>query len=172
VAHTFSNLLTHLVFSTKNWEPLIDDTLQDRLHAYLKGIIDRDLGYTWSIGGIANHVHVLADLKPSASCADAVRVLKTNSSRWVHKTFPNKHAFAWQVGYGAFSVSRSAAAQVEDYIRTQEEHHKRITFQEEFLLFLKRHGVDYDPEYLWRQIWCRPYGAGWADPLPTAYAVG
>jgi putative transposase len=101
------------------------------------------------INGPEDHVHALATLPATVALADLMRVLKTNSSRWVHEQWPRRREFSWQSGYGAFSVSRSNADEVQRYIAGQEEHHRHVTFQEEFLAFLKRHKVPFDPRYVW-----------------------
>ena len=99
------------------------------------------------INGPTDHVHLLVALTPKAALSDLMRVLKTNSSRWVHEEL--RQQFAWQSGYGAFSVSHSNAEQVRLYIANQQEHHKTVSFQEEFIAFLKRHEIPYDPRYIW-----------------------
>jgi REP element-mobilizing transposase RayT len=96
-----------------------------------------------------DHVHLLADISKQQTLADALRDLKANSSGWIHETFPNLSGFAWQTGYGAFTVSYSNADGVKQYIANQAEHHRVRTFQEEFVEFLKRHGIEYDERYLW-----------------------
>lgn len=101
------------------------------------------------VNGTADHVHLLIWLPPRLPVSDALRVLKTNSSRWAHENGITRRAFAWQAGYGAFSVSQSNAPQVIKYIANQEEHHRKASFQEEFLAFLKKHGIEYDKRYLW-----------------------
>jgi putative transposase len=148
MAQTFVSLLTHVVFSTKNREPLISREFQAELWAYLGGIIRNLDGKALAINGTADHVHLLLSLPPILSIADAIRVVKANSSKWLHQ----KHhaSFAWQNGYGAFSVSFSAATKTIEYINRQEEHHRRVTFQEELLAFLKKHQIDYDERYIWR----------------------
>ncbi len=148
MAHTFSELLSHVIFSTKGRAASIDDELKPRLHSYIGGII-RELGGTAiAVGGTADHVHIFLRLPPSLSISDAMRVVKTNSSRWIHETSPNLRSFAWQAGYGAFSVSESNRHTVIDYIENQEEHHRRTSFQEEYLAFLQRHRVDYDERFV------------------------
>lgn len=149
MAHTFSSLLTHVIFSTKDRVPFIDAELKPRLFAYMGGIV-RELDSTaLAINGPADHVHLLISTPPALALADLMRVVKTNSSRWAHQEFPARSAFAWQTGYGAFSVSRSNVDAVREYIADQEEHHRRVTFQEEFIAFLKRHGIAYDERYIW-----------------------
>ncbi len=147
--HTFGKLLYHVAFSTKGRALLIDEELKARLHAYLGGIIGELKGRALIVGGTTDHVHVLASLPARIAVADAMRVVKTNSSRWVHEEWPKRGGVAWQTGYGVFSVSQSATEAVKRYIADQEEHHRRMTFQEEFLELLRRHGIEYDERYLW-----------------------
>ena len=147
--HSYTSLFTHVIFSTRDRRPDLDVDVRPRVFAYMGGII-RELGGTaLAINGPADHVHLLLALPATVALADAMRVVKTNSSRWVHEQWPQRRAFAWQTGYGAFSVSRSNVDEVERYIAGQEEHHRHVTFQEEFLAFLQRHGVAYDPRYVW-----------------------
>ena len=150
MAHTFTKLTYHAVFSTKERRELISDELRARLHPYIHKMIDNRLGFTRQIGGTKNHLHILFDLHQSVAVADAIRQIKSISSGWVHETFPGRRFFAWQEGYGAFSVSASAVGRVAAYIEGQEEHHRERSFEEEFTALLKRHGIDYDPQYLWR----------------------
>jgi len=146
---THLSLHYHIIFSTKNRVPAIAAGWRDRLHAYLGGVV-RNLegGTPEAIGGVADHVHLLIGLRASAKLADVVRDVKAVSSRWVHEEIGNKN-FAWQEGYGAFTVSASQREQVRDYIARQEDHHHKRTFQEEYLDLLKRSGVEYDERYLW-----------------------
>ena len=148
MAHTYTNLLSHLIFSTKDRKPLIDSSLHDDLLAYIGGIVRESGGAIRAANARPDHVHLLCSLPPTMAPADALRVLKTNSSRWVHRT-RRESGFDWQTGYGAFSVSNSLAPAVARYIRDQEIHHRRVTFQEEFLAFLKKNGIAYDERYLW-----------------------
>jgi len=145
----FSNLLVHLVFATKHREPLIAPAWSEELYCYIGGIV-RNTGCTSLIaGGMPDHIHLLVKLRTDISVAELVRLVKTNSSKWVHE---GKHAdrdFAWQTGYGAFSVSESQAGVVRKYIETQAEHHRQRTFQEEFAELLRRHGFELDPNYAW-----------------------
>jgi REP element-mobilizing transposase RayT len=150
MAHTFTHLLTHLIFSTKDRLPLLDETLRERLIPYIGGIIRELGGKTIAINGTADHVHILASLSPGKSISETLQIIKGNSSRWIHDTFPQNNTFSWQVGYGAFSVSESQREDVCKYIAGQQEHHRKITFEEEFLAFLKRHNIEYDPKYLWK----------------------
>ena len=149
MAHTFANLLTHVIFSTKDRQPLISKDFKPDLLAYLGGIVRELQGEAMTVNAMPDHVHMLLWLPPSLAVAEALRIVKTNSSRWVHHTRGHRRGFAWQAGYAAFSVSQSNAASVAEYIREQEEHHRRLSFQEEFVSFLKKNGVDYDERYIW-----------------------
>ncbi len=112
------------------------------------GIRRKLAGKLIEVNARPDHIHCLLSLPPALAVADAMRVLKTNSSAWVHET-RRRAAFAWQTGYGAFSVSQSNVPTVVKYIRNQDQHHRRVTFQEEFIAFLKRHGIAYDERYIW-----------------------
>ena len=149
MGHTYCSLLVHVVFSTKERQRFIHEPLRPRLHAYMGGIARAEFGRALCIGGTEDHVHGLLSLNTSVSAAEAMRKWKSLSSGWVHDTFPESAAFAWQEGYGVFSVSRSNAGQVTRYIENQMQHHKRQTFQEEFIALLERHEIEYDPEKIW-----------------------
>ena len=146
---SFTSLHYHLVFSTKHREPAITPPLRPRLYDYLRGIVRGEGGALLAAGGVADHVHLLAWLHQQTAPADLLRVLKANSSKWVHDTFPGSGRFGWQTGYGAFSVSYSQLEAVKGYIARQEDHHKRVTFQDEFREFLTRHGIEFDERSLW-----------------------
>ncbi len=146
---SFAALYCHIIFSTKHREPLISRELQLRLFAYIGGGL-RDEGNTLlAAGGMPDHVHLLVFLSRQTSVAEVVRLVKANSSGWVHQTFPELRGFAWQNGYGAFGVSASALPAVKRYLAGQDEHHRTRTFQEEFVRFLKKHEIEYDERYLW-----------------------
>jgi REP-associated tyrosine transposase len=149
MGHTYANILIHVIFSTKERAPSIRGGLRQRLYEYMAGVARQEFGKMLIIGGTADHVHGLFQLKTDVSVADAMRDWKSLSSGWVHETFPEASGFAWQAGYGAFSVSASNLARVRRYIEDQEAHHTVRSFQEEFVVFLKRHRVDYDPERIW-----------------------
>ncbi len=149
MAHTYASLLYHCIFSTKDRVPVIVPKLAPELFAYMGGIVRSLDGIPMLINGVVDHVHMMIALPPTLSVADTMRLLKTNSSKWVHEGSSEYASFAWQTGYGAFSVSRSNVPAVEAYIAKQEEHHRTMTFQEEFVAFLKRHGISYDERYIW-----------------------
>lgn len=138
----------HLVFSTKGREPLIDASIHERLYAFIGGIA-KDLGCQLIAGnGMPDHAHLLVRYPPDLANAVLAREVKARSSRWVHETFSNLSGFGWQRGYGGFTVSRSPVEDVEAYIRRQPEHHKIMTFKEEFQILLRKHGVEFDPKYV------------------------
>jgi putative transposase len=149
MAHTYTYLLYHIVFSTKGRIPCLEADLRPDLFAYMGGIVRELRGKAYIVGGTNDHAHVLMTLPPTIGIAEAMRVIKANSSGWVHDKWPSRGAFAWQTGYGAFTVSQSNSRSVAGYIADQEEHHRRRSFQEEFLALLKKHGVEYDERYLW-----------------------
>ncbi len=149
MSHTYTNILTHVIFSTKNRASLLDADLKNRLLPYMGGIVRELGGSVLSINGPADHVHLLTTMPATLALADFVRTVKTNSSRWVHESLPSYADFAWHSGYGAFSVSQSACDNVKTYIARQEEHHRTLSFQDEFLAFLTRHGIQYDAKYVW-----------------------
>jgi putative transposase len=148
MAHTYSHLLAHIIFSTKDRHPWVTNDIKSDLHAYLGGIIRQENSQPLSIGGIADHVHLLVCYPPRLAISDLVRTVKSNSSGWVHERWSTK-IFQWQTGYAAFSVSESNRGPVTAYIENQDSHHRAKTFQEELLELLERHGVAYDPRYLW-----------------------
>jgi REP element-mobilizing transposase RayT len=131
MAHTFTNLLYHLVFSTKGRRPQIDHELKEDLFAYLGGTVRGIGGVPLIVNGVADHVHMLVVLPQTTSVADALRTVKANSSGWVHERWPERRDFAWQTGYGAFTVSESRRDTVRRYIADQEAHHRKATFEEE-----------------------------------------
>ena len=149
MSHSFACLLTHAVFSTKDRAPLIGGECRERLWPYLGGIAREIGGKALIVGGTADHAHLLLSLPPTLCAADAMRDLKANSSKWIHETWPDRRDFAWQVGYAIFSVSESSREAVARYIAEQETHHQKMTFQEEFVALLKKHGVEYDERYIW-----------------------
>ena len=147
MSHTSGNVLLHFIFSTQRRRPLIKDEFRADLLAYIGGIVREMTGTALIVNGVADHVHMLLRIRPAHSAAEVVRVVKSNSSHWVHEKWDAK--FAWQTGYGVFSVSESSAAAVVKYIARQEEHHRKQSFQEEYVAFLKKNNVEFDERYIW-----------------------
>lgn len=145
---THTSLHFHVVFSTKEREPWFDPEFRPKLFPYLGGVIKGLDGLPHAIGGVSDHVHLSIGLKPTHALSDIVREVKSQSSRWI-KDQLGRPAFAWQDGYGAFTFSASDLEKVRDYVLKQEEHHRIVSFQEEYLRFLKRGLVEYDEKYLW-----------------------
>ena len=148
MAHTYTNLLIHALFSSKDRTPLLDAELKPELFSYMGGILSHLKGRPILINGSKDHVHLLFVLPSSLSVADLMEKVKANSSKWLHQRWPSRSHLAWQTGYTAFSVSHSNLASVKKYIADQEPHHRKVTFQEELLAFLKKHEVEYDPRYV------------------------
>ncbi len=149
MAGTFTQIAMHFVFSTKQRAPLITPGLQEELYKYIGGIVHNEKSLMVQIGGMPDHLHLLCLLHPMSSTSEIMRLVKANSSKWINEQAGRTTRFEWQNGYGAFSVSKSILPAVSEYIRNQEEHHRKKSFQEEFLEFLKKHEIDYDPRYIW-----------------------
>jgi REP element-mobilizing transposase RayT len=147
VPQTYTQLHYHVVFSTKGREPTITPDIRERVWEYLGGFVRGERGIPIHVGGTADHVHMLFTLRQDVALSDFVRQLKSVSSGWVRDTFAGSRLW-WQTGYGAFTVSHSALDRVRRYIAGQEEHHRERSFQDEFRLLLKRHGVVFEERYL------------------------
>ena len=142
--HSFVSCLMHVVFSTKDRQPLITPELEERLWPYLGGIGKDYKMRALMIGGVADHIHMLLSLPSTLSVAKAVQLIKGNSSKWIHDEFPLLSAFEWQEGYGAFSIGVSGIDDTVKYIENQAEHHQQRTFKSELKSFLKSHGMKYE----------------------------
>lgn len=151
MSHTYPNILLHVVFSTKERRPIIDVSFRQQLYEYLCGIARKEFGRALRIGGTENHIHGLLSIGTDISVGEAMSKWKSLSSGWVHRTFPKASDFKWQEGYGVFSVSKSLVPTVERYIAKQGAHHQRQTFEEEFVEFLVKHEIEFDPKELWTQ---------------------
>jgi REP element-mobilizing transposase RayT len=147
MAHSFTSLHTHIIFSTKNRDPLLRPEFKSRLFEYMGGIIRNLNGISLLINGPDDHVHILAKLPATRALSDILRELKADSTGWVKSQF-RAHDFGWQTGYAAFSVSKSNSEAVRAYIAKQEEHHRKVSFREEYLNFLQRHEIEYDPRFV------------------------
>jgi putative transposase len=148
MATTFANLLYHIVFSTKDRRPSITAGIQEDLYEYMGGILRGEGGILLEIGGVCDHVHLLVKLKTDMSVSETLKKIKGKSSKWLNESSKAAERFDWQAGYGAFSVSASLTEKVRTYIRNQEEHHRRVSFKDELISLLERHGIDYDERYL------------------------
>jgi putative transposase len=149
--HSYTLGLYHCVWSTKNREPwLAHREARERIFAGIGGVARENDMKALTVGGWHDHVHVLLSLKPTTAPSDALRILKAKSSQFVHLNLPELRHFAWQEGYGAFSIGMSGVDETKQYIDAQEEHHRTRTFQEEFVAFLERNGIAFDEKYIWR----------------------
>jgi REP element-mobilizing transposase RayT len=146
--HSYTSCLVHCVWSTKKREAYLTPDLRERVWPYLGGIAKQKQMKTIAIGGVADHVHVLLSLPATLSIAKAIQLLKGNSSKWIRETFPKMRSFAWQEGYGAFSIGMSGVDATVAYIRNQAEHHRTRSFREEYAVMLKKHGLAYDESML------------------------
>jgi putative transposase len=147
MAHTYTNLLIDALFSTKDRQPIIHPEMKSDLYAYMGGIITSLRGKPLLINGPKDHVHLLFVLPSTLSLADFMEKLKANSSKWVNEG-SGRRVFSWQTGYAAFSVSQSKLNKVREYISQQEEHHRKLTYREEVMALLKKHGVEFDPRFV------------------------
>lgn len=146
---SFTNLLYHVIFSTKERRPLITAALRGELYPYIGGIVRNERGVLLEIGGMPDHVHLVCRFRADASVAEMVRLIKSNSSKWANERGDLTDGFAWQVGYGAFTISKSQLPAVQRYVQNQEQHHRRVSFKEEFVALLEKHEIKYDERYLW-----------------------
>ncbi len=149
MSQSLSSLIFHFVFSTKHRRRQIPREMQPRLHRFIAGTLRSNQSKLLEAGGMSDHLHLLASLNRQTSVSEALQEIKSNSSRWIHASFPKLNRFAWQNGYAAFSVSFSHIEHVKRYIQNQEAHHRRRTFKEELLWLLREHHVKFDERYLW-----------------------
>ncbi len=148
MSQSYTNLIYHIVFSTKNRQPVIIENVKTRLYEYIGGTIRGVGGIALAINGMEDHIHVLAKLRADKTVSAVLRDLKANSSGWMHKVFPELKDFSWQNGYGAFTVSASQSEKVKQYIADQEKHHQKRSFRDEFIALLKANEIDFDEKYL------------------------
>ena len=149
MAQSLAKVLVHLIFSTKSRRPFITEDVRQELCAYLAGVLRNHQSPALATNAVDDHIHVLFTLSRNYAIKTLVEKVKTSSSKWLKSKGPRFRTFAWQNGYGAFSVSQSAVASARRYIVHQSEHHRRLTFQEEFRRFLERYEVAYDDRYVW-----------------------
>lgn len=148
MANTFANLLYHVVFSTKHRIPLIQEDVKEPLYEYIGGIIRGERGVLLEIGGMPDHVHILARFRTDIAVAMMVQKIKGKSSTWRNEHPRKTEHFYWQAGYAAFTVSESLVKKVQAYIRNQEEHHKKVSFKEELIALLRKNKIPFDEKYL------------------------
>jgi REP element-mobilizing transposase RayT len=148
MSDSYTNLLYHMVFSTKDRRPLITCEYEARLYDYIRGTIRGLGGICLELNGTEDHVHILTKLRPDRALSDVLRELKASATGWMHDIFPALKDFSWQRGYGAFTVSQSNTDEVRRYIARQKEHHAKFSFRDEFIQFLKDNGIDYDERYV------------------------
>ena len=148
MSDSYTNLLYHIVFSTKDHRPLITPDYQVRLYDYIGGTIRAVGGISLELNGTEDHVHLLAKLRPDLALSTVLRDLKANATGWMHDVFPSLKEFSWQRGYGAFTVSQSNVEEVLQYIARQKDHHRKTSFRDEFIQFLKANGIEYDERFL------------------------
>jgi REP element-mobilizing transposase RayT len=146
---SLSRVLTHLVFSMKNREPVLTPEIRTELHPYLAGTLDNIDCPSLRVGGVADHVHLFFGLSRTRTIAEVVETVKTSSSKWIKTKGPEFSGFYWQSGYGAFSVSQSDADTVVNYVANQEQHHRKMTFQDEYRKLLEKYRVNFDEKYVW-----------------------
>jgi len=145
---TYSQLLLHIVFATKQRQAWMTPQVTDRLYPYLGGIVRSEKGILYDIGGVADHVHLYLRWRTDESIANLLRIIKSKSSKWIHETYPSLDMFAWQDGYSVFTVSKSQEPAVKKYIAGQAEHHRKEDYKTELLRLLKAHGVEFDDQYV------------------------
>jgi putative transposase len=145
----YLSLLVHFTWSTKARQPWLEADMRNDLYSYIGGIMRNKRAKLISAGGMNDHIHLCASMPSTISVADFVNAVKFNSSRWIHESYARLRNFAWQEGYGAFSVSKSEEAKVVRYISNQEHHHRKRTFKEELIELLQKHEIPYDNRYIW-----------------------
>ena len=149
MANSYISAYFHYVFSTKHRQPLIRPEFQKELWAYMGGIARKNNMKTISVGGTNDHIHILLSLPSTVTISKAIQLIKGNSSKWINESFENSKPFAWQKGYGAFSINVSILDATLRYIENQPKHHNHVSFQEEYISFLKKHKIEYDERYVW-----------------------
>ena len=145
---SYVSLNYHIVFSTKERKPYLTDEQTQAVCRYIGGILRNHKGCLLTANGMADHLHLAASLHPQTCISDCLQDIKASSSKWIHETYSDLKLFSWQDGYSAFSVSYSGLDKVLAYIKNQQTHHKKITFEEELISLLKKHSINYDPKYV------------------------
>ena len=150
MAQSLSRILLHLIFSTKNREPLIYKSVQSDLHAYIAGVCRKLNSEAYRVGGTEDHIHIACSLPRSLTVSKLLEEIKRSSSLWIKTQNPLFNKFSWQAGYGAFSLGQSQLGTLIAYIDNQSEHHRARSFKEELIDFFQKYNVEYDEQYLWR----------------------
>lgn len=150
MAGSFAALYYHIVFSTKDRVLLLTPDIAPRVYEYISGVIRSQGGIPIIVNGVEDQVHVLAALNKNVAVIASIGDFKRNTTKWIHDTFPDLRHFAWQSGYGAFTVSVTGLDRVRNYISNQKEHHSKVTFQDELIEFLQIHNIEYDEKYIWK----------------------
>ena len=148
MADTYTQIFYHVVFAVRNRESLIVPEIKDELYKYISGIITNQKQKLFIINGMPDHVHILMNCKPNMNLSDNIRDIKEHSTKFINDKKIIKGKFYWQAGFGAFTVSKKDVSMVLNYIKNQEEHHKKKTFREEYLEFLKENEIEFKEEYL------------------------
>jgi putative transposase len=146
---SLAKILVHLVFSTKNREPRLVENLREDLHAYIGGIVEKLHGTLLKAGSVADHIHLLVALPRTCTPSELIQQIKIGSSKWLKTKGAQFAEFHWQSGYGMFSISPSHRVELESYIANQAEHHRKVTFQDEYLKLLKKYDLQFDENYVW-----------------------
>ena len=150
--NTFSQIYIQIVFAVKNRDALIESVWEEKLYQYITGIVQNKEQKMLAVNGMGDHIHIFIGMKPTCCLSDLVRELKKSSNTFIKENKLSKYAFSWQEGFGAFSYSHSQIDAVCKYVMNQKEHHKKQTFRDEYILFLKSFNVDYDEKYLFNWI--------------------
>lgn len=152
MANTYTQIHLHTIFAVKYRESIIRDSWKDELYRYITGIVQSNKHKMIAINGMPDHIHLLVGIRPTQSISELLQDIKGNSSKWINEKKFLKSRFEWQEGYGAFSYGKSQLKNVITYIENQEEHHKKKTFREEYLDFLKVFEVDFDEKYIFKDL--------------------
>jgi putative transposase len=144
MAHTYTALYYHVIFSTKNREPWISADIEKRVWSYLGAVAINHNMRALCVGGVDDHLHVMLSAPPTLSVSNAVKLIKGATSRWIHQTFPEMAGFAWQTGYATLTLGRTQLKDAERYILRQRQHHAHMSFEEELAIFLRRNGIKVD----------------------------
>lgn len=149
MSQSLSNILIHVIFSTKLRQPLIQESIRQNLYNYISQIARSYDAYVYEIGGIEDHIHLLVSLPRTMTLSRLIEEIKKSSSKWIKTKGPYYLNFAWQNGYGAFSIGQSNVDALKAYIQNQQEHHKKISFQDEFRTFLNKYKIAFNEKYVW-----------------------